>query len=151
MKLAIGSDHAGFRLKEELKSFISSLGIEIKDFGCYSEDSVDYPDIAKEVSFSVVKGESDKGILICGTGIGMSIAANKIKGIRAAVGNELLSARLAREHNNANILTLGARIIGIEVAKESVKIFIETPFLGGRHQRRVEKIREMEGEQCISK
>jgi ribose 5-phosphate isomerase B len=145
MKLAIGSDHAGFRLKEDLRDFISSLGIEVRDFGCYSEDSCDYPDIAKEVSLSVAKGDFEKGILICGTGIGMSIAANKIRGIRAAVGNELLSVKLAREHNNANILTLGARIIGIEVAKEAVKIFIETPFLGGRHQRRVDKIKEMEG------
>ncbi len=149
MKVAIGSDHAGFRLKEELKSYLISLNIEVEDFGCYSEESVDYPDIAKEVALSVVKGETDRGILICGTGIGMSISANKIKGIRAAVGNELLSVRLSREHNNANILTLGARIIGIEVAKEAVKIFLETPFLGGRHQRRVEKIREMEGLKCI--
>jgi ribose 5-phosphate isomerase B len=145
MKVAIGSDHAGFRLKKELRDFISSLGIEVKDFGCYSEDSCDYPDIARLVSLSVVQGEYNEGILICGTGIGMSIAANKIKGIRAAVGNELLSVRLAREHNNANILTLGSRIIGSEVAKEAVKIFIETPFLGGRHQRRVDKIKEMEG------
>jgi len=145
MKIAIGSDHAGFRLKEELKGFINSLGIEVKDFGCYSEDSVDYPDIARLVSLSVANGECDKGVLICGTGVGMSIAANKIKGIRAAIGNELLSVRLSREHNDANILTLGARIIGSEVAKEAVKIFIETPFLGGRHQKRVDKIREMEG------
>lgn len=149
MKVAIGSDHAGFRLKEELKTYIASLNIEVKDFGCYSEESVDYPDIAKEVALSVVKGETDRGILICGTGIGMSISANKIKGVRAAVGNELLSVRLSREHNDANILTLGARIIGIEVAKEAVKIFLETPFLGERHQRRVEKIREMEGLKCI--
>lgn len=149
MKVAIGSDHAGFRLKEELKEYLKTLDVEVKDFGCHSEDSVDYPDIAREVAISVVKGETDRGILICGTGIGMSIAANKIKGIRAAVGNEILSVRLAREHNDANILTLGARIIGAEVAKEAVKIFIETSFLGGRHQRRVEKIGEMEGLKCI--
>ena len=121
----------------------------MKDFGCHSEDSVDYPDIAREVALSVARGEVDRGILICGTGIGMSIAANKIKGVRAAVGNELLSVRLAREHNNANVLTLGARIIGIEVAKEAVKVFLETQFLGGRHQRRIEKIGEMEGLRCI--
>jgi len=149
MKVAIGSDHAGFRLKEELKTYIASLNIEVKDFGCHSEESVDYPDIAKEVALSVVRGEADRGILICGTGIGMSISANKIKGIRAAVGNELLSVKLSREHNDANILTLGARIIGVEVAKEAVRIFLETPFLGGRHQRRVEKIGEMEGLKCI--
>jgi len=149
MKVAIGSDHAGFKLKEELKIYITSLNVEVKDFGCHSEDSVDYPDIAREVALSVVKGEVDRGILICGTGIGMSIAANKIKGVRAAVGNELLSVRLAREHNNANVLTLGARIIGIEVAKEAVKVFLETQFLGGRHQRRIEKIGEMEGLRCI--
>lgn len=149
MKVAIGSDHAGFKLKEELKAYITSLNIEVKDFGCYSEDSVDYPDIAKEVALSVTRGEVDRGILICGTGIGMSIAANKVKGIRAAVGNELLSVRLAREHNDANILTLGARIIGSEVAKEAVKVFLETSFLGGRHQRRVEKIEGMEGLRCI--
>ncbi|MGC8970966.1 MAG: ribose 5-phosphate isomerase B [bacterium] len=145
MRVAIGSDHAGFKLKEELKAYIASLNIEVKDFGCYSEESVDYPDIAKEVALSVIRGEVDRGILICGTGIGMSIAANKIKGIRAAVGNELLSVRLAREHNNANILTLGARIIGSEVAKEAVRVFLETSFLGGRHERRVEKIGKMEG------
>lgn len=149
MKIAIGSDHAGFRLKEDLKNYIASLNIEVKDFGCHSEESVDYPDIAKEVALSVVNGEVDRGILICGTGIGMSISANKIKGIRAAVGNELLSVKLSREHNDANILTLGARIIGFEVAKEAVRIFLETPFLGGRHQRRIEKIREMEGLKCI--
>ncbi len=149
MKVAIGSDHAGFKLKEELKIYITSLNVEVKDFGCHSEDSVDYPDIAREVALSVARGEVDKGILICGTGIGMSIAANKIKGVRAAVGNELLSVRLAREHNNANVLTLGARIIGIEVAKEAVKVFLETQFLGGRHQRRIEKIGEMEGLRCI--
>lgn len=149
MKVAIGSDHAGFRLKEELKNCIASLNMEIKDFGCYSEESVDYPDIAKEVALCVVKGKTDRGILICGTGIGMSISANKIRGIRAAVGNELLSVRLSREHNDANILTLGARIIGIEVAREAVKVFLETPFLGGRHQRRVEKIRKMEELKCI--
>jgi ribose 5-phosphate isomerase B len=149
MKVAIGSDHAGFRLKEELKTYITSLNVEVKDFGCHSEDSVDYPDIAREVALSVARGEVDRGILICGTGIGMSIAANKVKGIRAAVGNELLSVRLAREHNNANVLTLGARIIGIEVAKEAVRVFLETQFLGGRHQRRIEKIGEMEGLRCI--
>ena len=149
MKVAIGSDHAGFKLKEELKTYITSLNVEVKDFGCHSEDSVDYPDIAREVALSVARGEVDRGILICGTGIGMSIAANKIKGVRAAVGNELLSVRLAREHNNANVLTLGARIIGIEVAKEAVKVFLETQFLGGRHQRRIEKIGEMEGLRCI--
>ncbi|MCX7795459.1 MAG: ribose 5-phosphate isomerase B [bacterium] len=148
MKVAIGSDHAGFRLKEELKNYLVSLNIDIKDFGSHSEESVDYPDIAKEVALSVAKGEVDRGILICGTGIGMSISANKIKGIRAAVGNELLSVRLSREHNDANILTLGARIIGIEIAKEAVRIFLDTPFLGGRHQRRVEKIKEMEGLRC---
>lgn len=149
MKVAIGSDHAGFRMKEELKGYLKTLEVEVKDFGCYSEESVDYPDIAKDVAISVSKGEYDRGILICGTGIGMSIAANKIRGIRAAIGNELLSVRLSREHNDANILTLGARIIGIEVAKEAIKIFLETPFIGGRHQRRIDKIGEMEGLKCI--
>ncbi|HHV80679.1 MAG: ribose 5-phosphate isomerase B [Dictyoglomi bacterium] len=149
MKVAIGSDHAGFRMKEELKNYIKTLDIEVKDLGCYSEDPVDYPDIARDVAISTVKGETDRGILICGTGIGMSIAANKIKGIRAAVGNEILSVRFSREHNNANILTLGARIIGIEVAKEAVRVFLETSFLGGRHQRRIEKIGGMEELRCI--
>ncbi|HRR91888.1 MAG TPA: ribose 5-phosphate isomerase B [bacterium] len=149
MKVAIGSDHAGFRMKEELKNYIKTLDIEVKDLGCYSEDPVDYPDIARGVAISTVKGETDRGILICGTGIGMSIAANKIKGIRAAVGNEILSVRFSREHNNANILTLGARIIGIEVAKEAVRVFLETSFLGGRHQRRIEKIGGMEELRCI--
>ena len=148
MKIAIGCDHAGYDLKQEIINHLQNDGHTVVDCGTYSRDSVDYPDIAANVC-SLVLEEDIPGILICGTGIGISIAANKVKGIRAALCNDCYTARLAREHNNANILTLGARIIGIEVAKEAVRVFLETSFLGGRHQRRIEKIGGMEELRCI--
>ena len=144
MKIAIGSDHGGFVLKSEILKHIQSKGYEVKDFGSYSVESVDYPDVAHEVAEAVVKGDYDKGILICGTGIGISIAANKIPGIRAALCGDCFSAKASREHNNANILAMGERVIGVELAKMITDIWLATEFEGGRHSRRVDKIGDIE-------
>ncbi len=135
--IAIGSDHGGFQMKKELMLYLESKGIEVKDYGTYSEDSCDYPIYAKAVSKAVANGEAEKGILVCGTGIGMSIAANKIKGIRASSVTNEYSAEFTRRHNDLNVLCLGGRTLGIEIAKRIVDIFIETPFDGGRHEVRV--------------
>ncbi|HOB11528.1 MAG TPA: ribose 5-phosphate isomerase B [Syntrophomonadaceae bacterium] len=143
MKIAIGCDHAGYDLKQEIINHLQNDGHTVVDCGTYSRDSVDYPDIAANVC-SLVLEEDIPGILICGTGIGISIAANKVKGIRAALCNDCYTARLAREHNNANIVALGSRVIGPGLAVEVVKTFISTPFAAGRHQRRVEKICQLE-------
>ncbi|WP_068268547.1 ribose 5-phosphate isomerase B [Caviibacter abscessus] len=140
MKIAIGNDHAGPALKKELVSFLESEGHQVINFGTDSYDSVDYPDFAKTVSNAILKSEADLGILICGTGIGISMAANKISGIRAAIVTNELCARLARQHNNANIIALGARVIGPDLAKSCVKEFLNAEFEGGRHARRVEKL-----------
>ncbi len=144
MKIAIGSDHAGFKLKEEIKRFLEEKGIEVVDFGTNSEERVDYPDYAIPLAESVAKGEETFGILICGTGIGMSIAANKVKGIRASLVSDVYSAHSAREHNNANILCMGGRVLGTELAKEITKAWLNAEFLGGRHERRINKIAEYE-------
>jgi ribose 5-phosphate isomerase B len=146
MKIGLASDHGGFELKEELKAFLKSLGVEPMDMGTFNEDSVDYPDFAALVAEKVSRGELEKGILICGTGIGMSIVANKFPRIRAALVNDLYSSRCSREHNDANILIIGGRIVGRELAKEIVKVWLETPFAGGRHKRRLEKIEALEKE-----
>jgi ribose 5-phosphate isomerase B len=146
MKVALASDHGGFRLKEELKGVIQELGHQYQDFGAHSEESVDYPDLAAAAARAVAGGTCDLGIVVCGTGIGMSIAANKIRGIRAANCNDCFSASMARAHNNANILTLGQRVLGSELAKMIVKIFLATPFEGQRHQRRLDKIASLEEE-----
>lgn len=139
--IAIGSDHGGFEYKEEIIKHLKEKGYEnIIDCGTYSKDSCDYPIIAKEVAKKVVSKEADKGILICGTGIGMSIAANKVKGIRAALCGDTFSARATRAHNNSNILCLGERVIGIELAFDIVDIWLKTDFEGGRHQRRIDEI-----------
>lgn len=143
MKVAIGSDHAGFNLKKEIIVMLEYKGYEVLDCGCFSSDSVDYPDIAEAVAEAVLK-EGSPGIVICGTGIGISMAANKIPGIRAALCGEPFSARMAREHNDANILAMGARIIGTGLAIEIVKAFLDTSFAGERHQLRVDKIKEIE-------
>lgn len=140
MRVAIGSDHAGFEMKESLKEYVKSLGHEVEDFGAPSSDPVDYPDIGYRVARDVASGRFDRGVLICGTGIGMSIVANKVPGVRAALVGDVETARLAREHNDANVLTLGARLIRLELAREIVRIFLDTGFAGGRHARRVEKI-----------
>ncbi|HTP78869.1 MAG TPA: ribose 5-phosphate isomerase B [Bacteroidota bacterium] len=138
--IALGSDHAGFEYKERMKQILEELRLTYRDFGTHSKDSSDYPDWAHAVAQSISTGESDRGILICGTGIGMSIVANKHKGVRAAACESVTAARLARQHNDANILTLGARITGWESAVDIVKMFLATSFDGGRHQKRIDKI-----------
>ena len=142
--VAIGSDHAGFELKEKVKRNLADLGYEIKDFGTDSTDSVDYPLIAKSLATAVAMKSPSKGILVCGTGVGMAIAANKIKGIIAANCNDVVTAKLSRQHNNSNILTLGGRMIGEDQAADIVKTWLETDFEGGRHQRRIQEIRDLE-------
>ena len=133
MKIAIGSDHAGFELKEKIKKYLEELGYKFKDFGTDSNESVDYPDYALKVAESVAKKEYDRGILICGSGIGMCMTANKVSGIRAALCHDVETAKLSREHNDANILTFGSRIIDENTAKDMVKVWLETEFLGDRH------------------
>lgn len=140
MKIAIGSDHGGFEYKEIIKQRLTEAGYEIVDKGVPSYQEVDYPDVAVEVANTVSAKEVDCGILICGTGIGMSIAANKVKGIRAALCADTFSARMAKQHNNANIITLGARTLGIESAYEIITAYLSEQFLGDRHLRRVNKI-----------
>ena len=146
MKIAIAADHGGFELKDSMVEYIKSLGNEVVDLGTNSADSVDYPDYAKKVCEEIQKGNSDLGILICGTGIGMSLAANKFEGIRAACVSDVYSAEMSRNHNNANVLCFGARVIGDEVAKLIIKTFLENEFEAGRHQRRVDKIMAFEKE-----
>lgn len=144
MKIAIGADHGGYALKEEIVALLKELGHEVEDFGCNCADSVDYPDYALPVAEKVASGEFDRGILICGTGVGMSIAANKVKGIRCALVHDLFTAKATREHNDSNVLAMGARIIGPAVALEIVKIWLSTEFAGGRHQNRLNKIAAIE-------
>ena len=146
MKIAIAADHGGFELKDSMVEYIKSLGNEVVDLGTNSADSVDYPDYAKKVCEEIQQGNSDLGILICGTGIGMSLAANKFEGIRAACVSDVYSAKMSRNHNNANVLCIGARVIGDEVAKLIIKTFLENEFEAGRHQRRVDKIMAFEKE-----
>lgn len=142
--IAIGSDHGGYSLKELLKKHLDEKGIEYKDFGPFSTESCDYPDYAAPVARAVAAGEYDKGVLICGTGIGMSLAANKVNGVRAAVCGDCFSAEMTRRHNDANILCMGERVTGPGLAMEIADIFLSTPFEGGRHARRVEKIMALE-------
>jgi len=138
VKIVIGSDHGGFALKEVILAYLSTLDHDIQDVGCFSNDSVDYPNFADLVCGQVAKGDADKGILICGTGIGMSMAANKHAGIRAALCSEQYTARMSREHNDANILCMGERVTGPGVAEEIVSTWLSTPFEGGRHLRRIQ-------------
>ncbi len=142
--IAIGCDHGGFKLKGAVIDFLKQSGYEFKDFGTDSEQSCDYVDYAKKVAFAVANGECDRGILICGTGIGMSIAANKVKGIRAAHCTDYFSAKYTRMHNDSNIICIGERITGAGLALELIKVFLETEFEGGRHAIRVAKIAELE-------
>ncbi len=146
MKLAIGSDHGGFRLKEAIKTYLLAHDYEVTDFGTESEDSCDYPDFALPVAQAVAKGEYDRGILICGTGIGIGIVANKVKGVRAALCHDTFSAEACRNHNDANILTMGERIVGEGLALKIVETFLNSEFEGGRHQRRVDKIKALENQ-----
>ena len=142
--IAIGSDHAGYFLKQSIIEYFLAKGLEYKDFGPDSDNSVDFPDYAEKTANCIVSGRCEKGILICGTGIGMSIAANKIKGIRAALCTTGLHARLARQHNNANILTIGSRTTGNDLALDIIEEFLKTEYLGGRYEKRNEKIRILE-------
>lgn len=139
MKIAIGADHGGYRLKEMIRVLVSDLGHEVQDMGCYSTVSVDYPEIARMVCELVDTGAVERGILICGTGIGMSMAANRYAHVRAALCHDHYTARMSREHNNANILCLGERVIGFGVAEEIARIWLATDFSGGRHLGRIEQ------------
>ena len=140
MRIALGADHAGIHLKAEIRKLLDERGIAYTDFGTETTDSVDYPDFADRVAHAVAGGEYDRGLLFCGSGIGMAIAANKVAGIRAAPVVDETSARLSREHNDANVLALGERLTPPDVARQLVNTFLDTPFGGGRHQRRVDKI-----------
>lgn len=144
MRIALGCDHGGFEHKNAIAEHLKNRGFEICDFGIYENTPVDYPDIALKVASSIVKKENDLGILVCGTGIGMSLAANKVKGIRAAACSDHFSAKYTRLHNNANILCLGGRVIGVGTALELTDLFVDTEFEGGRHQNRINKITEIE-------
>jgi ribose 5-phosphate isomerase B len=143
-RIAIGSDHAGFSLKESIRKYLEEAGYLVDDQGTGSENSVDYPDFGKAVAERVVSKHADLGIAVCGSGIGISIAANKVPGIRAALAHDVITAQLAREHNDANVLALGARIVTPAAALEMVQTFLNTPFAGGRHQRRLDKITQLE-------
>ena len=146
LRIAIGSDHGGFEQKNQLRDWLEEQGCEVCDYGSDSEESVDYPDYARPVAKAVVAGESDFGILVCGTGIGMQVAANKVHGIRAANAINAEFAKLAREHNNANVITLSGRFVELEENKKIVEAFLSTDFGGDRHARRVEKIMKIEQE-----
>lgn len=147
MRIALGADHAGVGLKGDVKTLLEQRGLDVTDMGAVSEESVDYPDYAARVARAVADGEADLGILACGTGIGMAIAANKVAGIRAAPVVDLESTRLSRAHNDANVLALGARVTPSDLALQIVATFLDTPFEGGRHKRRVDKIAALEGRQ----
>lgn len=142
--ISIGSDHAGYFLKKAIIKYLQSEGLDYIDFGPDTEDSVDFPDYAEKIANSILIGQSEKGVLVCGSGIGMSIAANKFKGIRAALCTTGLHARLARQHNNANVLTVGSRTTGKDLALDIVKEFLYTEYLGGKYEKRNEKIRLIE-------
>lgn len=144
--IALGCDHGGFAIKEAIKKYLDESEIEYNDFGTYSEESVDYPIYAKKVADAVASGECEKGVLCCGTGIGISIAANKVKGIRAAVVTNEFCAEMTRRHNDANIIAMGGRVISEEQAVKFTKIFLETPFDGDRHIKRVQMITDIENE-----
>lgn len=146
MKVAIASDHAGFKAKGEIAEYLKSKGYEVADFGTYSEESCDYPDFGQKAGKAVACGECDRGVVICGTGVGISIAANKVKGVRCALTNDERCAELSRRHNDANVMAMGARMISVEEMKKMVDVFFSTDFEGGRHTRRVAKITAIENE-----
>jgi ribose 5-phosphate isomerase B len=146
MKIAIGADHAGFELKNQLGEILRQAGHEVSDFGTHSAESTDYPDHAGQVAKAVAAGMAERGVLVCGSGVGMSITANKVRGIRAALGVTPEEVRLTRAHNNANVLTLGSRFTDAAAARELLRVFLEVQFEGGRHQRRVAKISRLEDE-----
>ena len=144
MKIAIASDHGGYAYKQELIPYMESLGHQVMDLGCHGPESVDYPDYGIPCAQAVAGSQADRGVVICGTGIGISISANKVPGIRCALCTDPLMARLTREHNDANMLAMGGRIIGIELAKDIVRVFLSTEFSGGRHKTRIDKIAQYE-------
>ena len=144
MKIVIGSDHGGIHLKEVLKQHLAERGIGVNDAGTYTEESCDYPDIALQVCREITEGKAERGVLVCGTGIGMSMAANKVKGIRAALCGDVFSATMSREHNNANVICLGERVLGPGLAVSILDAWLDTEFAGGRHGRRVNKIMDIE-------
>lgn len=146
MRIALGSDHAGYDLKRHLLAFLADRGHETIDLGTDSSDSVDYPEFCANVGRAVVAGDADWGIVMGGSGQGEQLAANKVRGVRAALCNDLYTARMARSHNDANVLSIGARVVGLSVAEEIVVLFEETPFEGGRHQRRVDQVMAIEAE-----
>jgi len=141
-KIIIGSDHAGYPMKEKVKANLQKQGVQVEDIGTYSEESVDYTDFGKKVACKVSDGTFDRGILICGTGLGMSMVANRFRGVRAALANDLFSAIMSRRHNDSNILVMGGRLIGDTLAMQVLDTWLDTPFEGGRHQRRIEKMDE---------
>ena len=145
MRIAVGADHAGYRLKELLAGHLAVLGHDVTDLGTDSEEPVDYPEFGAAVGRAVVGGVAELGLCVCGTGIGIAIAANKVPGVRAALSHDVTTARLARAHNHANVLCMGGRIIGDEVAKDALEAFLETAPAGGRHDRRVAEIAGLEG------
>lgn len=144
MKISMGCDHGGFAMKEALKTYLTEQGHEVKDCGCYSTASCDYPEFGEAAARAVASGECERGIVVCTTGIGISIAANKVKGIRCAHCPDVLSAEMTRRHNDANMLAIGAGMVGMNVAKRMADIFLATEFEGGRHQRRVDRMMEIE-------
>jgi|SRR5882724_10488874 len=150
-RIALGADHAGFPVKESIKGYLLEAGYPVEDVGTWSDESVDYPDYARRVSQRVVGGDDRFGILVCGTGIGMTIAANKVEGVRAALAHDGATARMAREHNDANVLAIGGRVVNDTGAIEIVKDFLMTEFAGGRHQRRIDKISELDRERAAKK
>lgn len=145
MRIAIGSDHAGWKLKQDITTFLSGAGHTFEDLGCFSEDSCDYPDIGRMVAEAVSTGSFERGILVCHTGNGMCMTANKVRGIRAALCHDLRTARLAREHNDANILCMGQGFVENDVAQEMVQLFLTIPFAGERHARRMSKVMALDG------
>ena len=147
VKVALAADHAGFPLKESAREYLTEKGFAVEDFGTHNDDPVDYPDLAAAAARSVQRGECALGILFCGTGVGVAITANKLRGIRAACCTDCYTAACAREHNDANILTLGARVTGSGLAMKIISAFLQTPFAGGRHRVRLEKIKALEEEE----
>jgi ribose 5-phosphate isomerase B len=147
VRIAIGSDHAGYRLKEDLKGYLKELGHELDDLGTHSEEPVDYPPICARVARAVRDGEADRGIVLGGSGQGEQISANKVRGVRAALCSDLFTARLSREHNDANVLSMGARIVAPALAREILRTWLETGFDGGRHERRISQIEDIEREE----
>lgn len=144
MRIAVGADHAGIQLKDHLARMLRDEGHAVHDLGTFTDDSVDYPDFAAKVAREVASGRAERGVLVCGTGIGIAIAANKVDGVRAATCNDLFAARMSRAHNDANVVALGGRVVGTGLAEEIVHTFLETPWEEGRHARRVDKIRALE-------